>query len=414
MVIAPRPGGRQVWRDTAVALGFVGFALMGLQFVPTGRLPFLAEVFPLDTVYKVHHQTSKLSFFLILAHPILLVLNNPYNFVAFNLLGAPWKLRWGVIALIGLVLIVVTSVWRKWLRISYERWRLWHDIFAVAIAGMALYHILKVGYYTSLPAQRWLWIVYAVIWAAMILYIRVVKPVMLLQHPFEIVDVIKERGDTWSLVLEPVGHSGMPFKAGQVAWLTVGHSPFQIEEHPFSFTASAEHPERLEFAIRELGDFTAVVGDLPKGTPVYIDGPYGTFDMAHHAGAGYIFIAGGIGSAPIMSMLRTLAERSDDRQLHFFYGNRTWESVTFREELAELESKLNLEMIHVLENPPEGWEGETGFITQEVLHRHVPFDCTECIYFICGPLPMIRLVRKALHHLNIPENRIYSEQYEMA
>jgi predicted ferric reductase len=392
---------------------------MGLQFIPTGRLPFLAEVFPLDTVYTVHHQASKLSFFLILAHPILLVLNNPYNFVAFNLLGAPWKLRLGVIAMIGLVLIVVSSAWRQWLRISYEVWRLWHDIFAVAIAGMALYHILKVGYYTSQPVQRWLWIAYAVIWAAMILYIRVAKPMMLLRRPFEVTDIIKERGKTWSLVLEPVGHEGMPFKAGQVAWLTVGHSPFEIEEHPFSFTSSAEHPERLEFAIRELGDFTSTVGDLSMGTKVYIDGPYGTFDLAHHPGSSYVFVAGGIGSAPIMSMLRTLAERGDDRPLQFFYGNRTWDNVTFREELAELESQLDLDMVHVLENPPEGWEGETGFITKEVLGRHIPHDRKECVYFICGPLPMIRLVRKALHDLQMEgkvcsEQRVFSEQYEMA
>jgi predicted ferric reductase len=305
------------------------------------------------------------------------------------------------------------------LRISYERWRLWHDIFAVVIAGMALYHIFKVGYYTSLPAQRWLWIVYAVIWAVMILNIRVVKPMLLLQRPFEIVDVIEERGDTWSVVVEPVGHSGMPFKAGQVAWLTIGHSPFQIEEHPFSFTASAEHPERLEFAIRELGDFTSTVGDLVKGTKVYIDGPYGTFDLAHHPGSSYVFVAGGIGSAPIMSMLRTLADRGDDRPLQFFYGNRTWENVSFREELEELESKLNLEVIHVLEQPPEGWEGEAGFITKEVLRRHISSDHQECVYFICGPLPMIRLVRKALHELRLEgevcsEQRVFSEQYEMA
>jgi predicted ferric reductase len=414
MILAPRPEGRQLLRDVAVALGFLGLSLMGLQFLPTARLHFIAETFHLDTLYSVHHELSKAAFFLVLAHPILLILSNPYNFVTFNILGAPWKLRAGVIAFLLMLLLVMTSVWRVWLRLKYEPWRGLHDLFTVGVAGFALYHILKVDYYTALPLQRWLWIAYAVLWGVVLLEIRVIKPIRMLQKPFEIAELIEERGNTWSMVLEPVGHEGMPFKAGQVAWLTVDRSPFRIKEHPFSFASSAEHPERIAFAIRELGDFTNQVGEYPIGTPVYIDGPYGTFDLQDHPGSGFIFIAGGIGSAPIMSMLRTLAERGDDRPMHFFYGNRTWEEVTFREELAELEEKLDLEMIHVLEKPPEDWDGETGFITEEVLRRHVPVDCVECVYFICGPLPMIHLVRRGLHHIGVHENRIHSEQYEMA
>ncbi len=418
MVIAPRPQGRQLTRDIAVALGFLGFSLMGLQFIPTARLHFIAETFPLDTLYTVHHALSKASFFLVLAHPILLILSNPYNFVAFNIVGAPWKLRAGVIAFVLMLLLVMTSVWRLWLRLEYEPWRGLHDLLSVGVAGLALYHILEVGYYTALPLQRWLWVFFAVVWVGAILEIRVFKPWRMLQRPFEIAEIIEERGNTWSMVLEPVGHDGMPFKAGQVAWLTVDRSPFHIREHPFSFASSAEHPERLAFAIRELGDFTSQVGEYPAGTPVYLDGPYGTFDLEHHTGPGFIFVAGGIGSAPIMSMLRTLAEREDTRPVHFFYGNPTWKSVTFREELADLEEQLDLTMVHVLEDPPEGWEGETGFITKDVLGRHLPTNCNEYVYFICGPLPMIHIVRRSLHELGVQEGacetRIYSEQYKMA
>jgi len=414
MLIAPEPSGRQLWRDVAVGLGFLGFALMGFVFVPGGRLRMMTEVFELDTLYKVHHTLSRAAFFLVLAHPLLLIVQNPNNFVALNLLGAPWKLRAGVIAFALMVLLVMTSIWRQWLRLRYEVWRGLHNLFSIAVVGFALYHIFRVDYYTALPLQRALWVLYAVVWGGIITYIRIVKPAMLLRSPYELVDVVEERGKTWTLALEPVGHAGMPFKAGQVAWLSVGHSPFRIKEHPFSFSSSAEHPERVEFAIRELGDWTSTVGTLEKGTQVYIDGPYGLFEMADHPGTGYIFIAGGIGAAPVMSMLRTLAERGDDRPLHFFYGNPTWESIAFREELEMLQEKLNLKLIHVLERPHDGWEGETGYITKDVLHRHVPFDCTECFYFICGPLPMIRLVTRALHQLNIPQSRIDSERYEMA
>ncbi|HDQ70835.1 MAG TPA: oxidoreductase, partial [Chloroflexi bacterium] len=337
-----------------------------------------------------------------------------YTLRLLNLFTAPWRARAGVVAILALISIIVTSVWRVSLRIKYETWRIWHDVFSVIIMGLALYHILNVNYYTAVPLQRVLWIVMAVLWGSVLLYIRVIKPWTLLQRPYQVVEVIKERGKTWTLVIEPVGHEGLDFRASQVAWLSIGHSPFLIKEHPFSFASSAEALGCLAFSIKELGDFTSGIGDLPVGTPVYVDGPYGTFDVFEHASTSYVFIAGGIGSAPIMSMLRTLADRDFQGPVHFFYGNPSWEEIIFREELEELEERLDLEVIHVLDNPPEGWEGETGFINREVLERHTACGDETCTYFICGPLPMIEAMEKALDAMGVPRQRVYSERYKMA
>lgn len=413
MWLAPQPDSRQWWRDTAVAIGFLGLSLMGWQFVSPVRLRFLTEVIDLDTLYRMHHRLSRISLFLVLAHPLILVIGNPYNFVAFNLLSGAWKLAAGTVAFILMVILVLTSVWREWLHLGYDLWHGLHDILAAAVLGFALYHILKVGYYTALPIQRWLWIVYAGFWAFLILYIRVIKPLQVRRHPWKLVDLREEPGKTWILTFEPVNHQGMEFRAGQVAWVTVGASPFSLLAHPFSFASSAVQSARLDFAIRELGDWTSKVGQIPLGTTAYIDGPYGTFDIDHHPSSEYVFIAGGIGAAPILSILQTLADRGDKRRLHFFYGNRTWDTVTYRDELSHLETELNLEMIHVLEKPPDGWEGESGFITAEVLSRHKP-ELAKAIYFICGPLPMIYFVTRALAKLNVPAKQIYVEQYEMA
>jgi NAD(P)H-flavin reductase len=100
--------------------------------------------------------------------------------------------------------------------------------------------------------------------------------------------------------------------------------------------------------------------------------------------------------------------------LTFFYGNPTWESVIYREELEELENKLNLNLVHVLEKPPEGWEGESGFVTAEILRRHLPEDYKESTFFMCGPLPMIDAVEGALKENDVPPTQVFSEQYEMA
>jgi predicted ferric reductase len=414
LFLAPRPPGREFLREVAVAAGFAGLSLMGLQFIPTARLPFLAEVFPLDTLYIFHHNVSILSFVLMLAHPLLLVANNPYVLGLFNVFTAPLRAVAGVVALFLIIILVLSSVRREDLGIDYDVWHIAHDLLAVAAVGLTLLHIFRVDYYTAVPAQRILWIVMAVLWGGMLLYVRVVRPIILLQRPYEVVEVIEERGDSWSLVLKPKGHEGMTFRAGQVAWLTVWRSPFSFVDHPFSFTSSAENPERLAFTIKELGDFTSTIEEIPVGKEVYVDGPYGTFDIDHWKGSGYIFIAGGIGIAPVMSMLRTLDDRGDDRELLLFYGNPNWEDVIFKEEIREMQNRLPLGVVHVLENPPEGWQGETGFFNREILKRHIPFDCAECVYFVCGPLPMLDVVYNALCDLGVSRDRIHMEQYKMA
>lgn len=430
LLLAPRPAGRTFWRELSVAIGFAGLALMGLQFIPTARLPFLSEVFPLDTLYNFHHRLSVIAFLLTLAHPLILFIQNPYTLKLLNVFSAPWRARAGVLAAVALIFLVLTSVKRLSLKLSYEAWRLLHDILSVAVVGFALYHIFKVDYYTSVPVQRWLWVVMGILWGLMMVYIRIIKPWQLLRRPYEIVEVLAERGNTWTLNLKPVGHAGRPFRAGQVAWLSIGHSPFLIEEHPFSYASSDVHPETIGFAIKELGDFTSKIGNLQPGTKVYIDGPYGTFDLDHHPDRNYTFIAGGIGSAPVMSMLRTLADRNDERHLQLFYGNPTYDTIIFREELESLQKRLNLDIIHVLEIPHAGWEGETGYITKGVLERHLTPEFQHCTYFICGPLPMIEGVERALMELSVsrktmhemddeqefkmPRKYIYAENYKMA
>jgi ferredoxin-NADP reductase len=126
-------------------------------------------------------------------------------------------------------------------------------------------------------------------------------------------------------------------------------------------------------------------------------------------------------------MLRTMADTGDQRHLTFFYGNPGWENITFREELESLEQRLDLKVVHVLEDPPENWGGETGFISAEVMARHIR-DCATCIYFICGPVPMLDFVTSELVKLGVPSRnvrtgmqelfgsggRVYVEQYEMA
>jgi len=414
LMIFPRPEGREFLREVSVALGFLAMALLGLQTIPTSRLKFFTKAFPMDTLYTFHHGLSIFAFLIALAHPILLFINNPETLRLLNVVEAPWRARAAVFSILAFMMLVVTSVWRELMKIKYDIWRWWHDGMSFLAIGLALYHMFKVNYYMSLTYQRVIWFGLTGIWLAIILYIRVARPIIMLKRPYKVVKLEEERGQSWSLYLKPEGHAGMDFEAGQFAWITK-ESPFIFRENPFSFSTNADRDDDLiGFTIKELGDFTNQVKEMEPGDIIYVDGPYGTFSMDEHECKSMVFVAGGIGSAPVMSMLRTLAARNCKERLTFFYGNPTWESVIYREELEELEKKLNLDLVHVLEKPPEDWEGETGFINTDVLNRHLPDDYLDTVFFICGPLPMIEAVEPCLHELEVPRTHIYSEQYEMA
>jgi predicted ferric reductase len=272
-------------------------------------------------------------------------------------------------------------------------------------------HMVGWAFYLSDPWKRALWIGLTIFWIGLLLYVRIFKPLFMLRRPYRVREVRKERGDTSTLVMQPDGHPGFRISPGQFGWLTLWASPFKITGHPFSFSGSAEVADgRVEMSIRNLGDFTSAIHKVPVGQRVYLDGPYGAFTIGNPADM-HVLIAGGVGVTPMMSMIRTLADRGDKRPVILLYGSKDWESITFREELEALKARLNLDVIHVLANPPTGWTGEQGFISAEVFKRHLPPPYADHEYFICGPGVMMDAIEKTLGELGVPLTKYHSERY---
>jgi ferredoxin-NADP reductase len=97
--------------------------------------------------------------------------------------------------------------------------------------------------------------------------------------------------------------------------------------------------------------------------------------------------------------------------LLLLYGSKDWESITFREELEALQARLDLKVVHVLANPPEGWTGERGYIDAAMFKRHLPPPYADHEYFICGPDVMMDAIEGALGELKVPMSKYHSERY---
>ncbi|WP_429886321.1 ferredoxin reductase family protein, partial [Geoalkalibacter halelectricus] len=390
-----------------------GTAMMAIMFLLTARFQRATAPFGIDLIYYFHRLASIGAFAFILAHPLILVARDPALFGAMHPAVMPWHLWAGFISFGALAALMITSLWRKQLRIHYDEWRRAHVLLAVLALVPGVAHIAGVAHYSATPWKTWLWLLIMLSCLATVGYVRLLKPMQMLRRPWRVVEVIEERGSSWTLVVRPERHAGFRFLPGQFAWLTLWSSPFAMKEHPFSISSSAEAVREVRFTIKELGDFTRRIGQVKPGTPVWLDGPYGTFSIDISRAPGYVFVAGGVGIAPVMSMLRTLADRGDQRPLLLFYAYHTWERLTFREELEQLKEQLNLEIVYVLSEPPSDWQGETGYLSEEIFARHLPADKAARECFICGPTPMIAVAERGLARQGMPPTQIHSELFDL-
>lgn len=411
----PLPTGGGFKWDFAMGLGFGGLAMLGVQFALTARFRRLTAPFGIDIIYYFHRWAAIGAVSLITVHYLIVRLAYPETIGPANPLRAPFPLTAGRGALLLFIALVVTSVARKRLALSYDRWRIWHGMMAAAAILLAIVHVEGTGNYTRAAWKGGLWIGYTALWVALLGYIRLVRPLCLRRRPYRVTGVVPQGGSAWELTLHPGGNWRLPFKPGQFAWVSIGGSPFRAEEHPFSFSGSASSPEELKFTIKALGDFTRTIGRTKVGEVACVDGPYGVFSPDLHPGAtGFVFIAGGVGIAPIMSMLRTMADRGETRPLHLIYGNWRWGEILFRTELEHLAERLPLKITHVLQEPPPGWRGRTGFVTEAVLSESLPPSARSHHFFLCGPRAMTEFVTPSLRRLGVHRNRVHFEHFEMA
>ena len=413
MMARPTPPARPFWVEFSLALGFVGLVQIAVQFALVARYESVTAPYGIELILKYHRQIAIIAILLLVAHPIILVVENPVLVDLLNPFGGTRASRVGNWALYALILLALLSLFRKRIKLDYELWRVSHALLGIAAIVLAHWHIRLVGHYTETPWKENVLIVISAVMVASFAYLRLIRPAFMGRKPYKVAEVRPERGETWSFRVAPDGHDGMRFAPGQFAWLKLGDSAYTIEEHPFSFASSALDDRGIEFSIKELGDFTNTIGSVPVGTTAFIDGPHGSFSPDRQPAAGYVFFAGGVGIAPFISMLRTMADRRDTRPITLFYGDQTWDGVAHREDIEALKARLDLTVVYVLERPPDDWIGETGFIDAGVLERHMPHSGIERLHLICGPMAMIDAVEAALQQHGVPMAQIRSERFDL-
>jgi ferredoxin-NADP reductase len=214
---------------------------------------------------------------------------------------------------------------------------------------------------------------------------------------------------------------GFQMKAGQHIRLTLIDPPETDREGNSRFFSLANSPQEADLLIamrmRETA-FKRVLGRMPIGDKVRIeillDSPHGSLTLHEDASKPAVFLIGGIGIAPALSVIKDALERTLPHPLFLFYSNRRAEDVPFLDELETLAMQYpSFTLITTLTQPEQSassWQGETGHIDQSMIKRYVD-DLLSPVYYLAGLPDMVSAMKTLLTVSGISEENIHTEEF---
>ena len=236
-------------------------------------------------------------------------------------------------------------------------------------------------------------------------------------HPrtmrLQVTEIIMETPSTRTFRFERSDGPSPPFSAGQ--YVNVFQQIGKVHtSRPYSISSAPGEPF-LDLTVRLKTDgFVSghLFDGLEVGDEVTTTGPSGWF--CHEPlidGEDLVFLAGGSGITPFMGMLRDFSKRGVRCKVHLLYGSRTPEDVIFRDGLEKMQEAMpDLSVTHVISDPPEGYQGISGFLDADCI-RKVVGDVAGRRFYVCGPNRMLDLCRSALEELGVGLHRIRTELY---
>ncbi|MDN2579130.1 ferredoxin reductase family protein [Aquibium sp. ELW1220] len=406
------------WEVGAAALGLAGLTAMAVQFVTSGRFGIVSGRLGIDKIMAFHKIAARWVMLGLVLHPVLYVLptwlDDPAlgqeRFIAYLTLP---HYRSGVVALGSLFLLVLSSLLRERLPWRYEIWRASHLILGAVAVGAGLHHALTTGRFSAAGLVEAFWWLVALAVAAVLAILYGWRWLMLHRRPWRLASVRKVADRMWELDIQPEpGNPAWPYEAGQFVWMTVGDRRFPLFDHPFSI---ADSPSRagISLIVKEAGDFTGAIGRLEPGTPIGIDGPYGEFVLAAHDAKAVVLLAGGVGIAPIMGLLRDMVARRDPRPVRLAYAAGTPVNFACLDEIETAGRMLDLRTMFASEEDAEGWAGVVGRLDRQRLAELLEgLDPRQTIALMCGPGPMVTAVSDTLLDLGLPIDNVVYERFD--
>jgi len=210
---------------------------------------------------------------------------------------------------------------------------------------------------------------------------------------------------------------GFVCKAGQYIDLTLLDSQLGSSTgvtHTFSIASCPSEEEILVTTRMRNTLFKQALSTLPIGSGARIEGPMGSFSLHNNTARPAVFLAGGIGITPFLSMVSHATAEKLRHPIVLFYANRYLEDAAFIDALWKLErANPRFRFVPTLTrtaNNNGGWKGKTGYISSEMLSTQIG-TLRGPIYYIAGPPTMVAATRRTLSEVGVDEDDIRTEEF---
>jgi predicted ferric reductase len=411
----------QTLSDTITSLGIVA-GLVGSDFILVmlilaARVPFIDRAIGHDRAMAVHRQLGKPALYLLLGHAALLLMgygvSQGVNVVTWVI--DMWSLPDMPLAFLGLgllLLVVYTSLVAVRKKFSYEGWHLVHLLSYVAVA-VAIPHQLSNGQIlTGGSLQRAYWIaLYVVAFGSIIVY-RFAEPLISsIRHSVRVAMVEEVAPGVVSIYLTGRNLGELGSAGGQFFVWRFWTAKTWWHAHPISLSA-APTSRSARITIRDLGAGSARISQVPIGTRVWFEGPYGLFSDAGRTAPKLAILAAGIGITPARALLESSRLTAGEATIAL---RATDDSQTYLwDEVRDIASRKHAQLYALVGQRGRrnaNWLPESDRTRGVTLQSIFP-DLLESDLYICGPSAWLDSVEADARAAGLPEHQLHSERFD--
>jgi len=394
-------------RSVGQIAGLAGMALFAMGLIIEGRFRFVEPYFGgINRLYNIHHTVGALAFTLLLVHPLSLAaqyipISVQYSMqFLVSLNDVAIDLGKAALALMAALLAITFYA-----ALKHETWRATHRWLGFAFFFGGLHAFLVGSDVTRYKPLFAYMLALVVLGLGAWLWRAVLRLYTLREYPYRVADVKRINDNVVSIALAPEGKT-FRHKPGQFAFVRFDGLGSRFESHPFSFT-SASSDSHISFCVKAVGDFTSMLYLLKPGAAARLEGPFGVFSYTRGAFKRQLWIAGGIGITPFLSMVRSLKDEPDrEYRIDLYYTVVKPSDAVMLGELKEIAARDS--RFRVIEH----FSGEQGYLTADAIAKSSD-GVDKTSVFLCGPPPFMHSLTSQLRRLGVRARNIYTEEFRL-
>ncbi|HBC72775.1 MAG: Membrane flavodoxin oxidoreductase [Candidatus Amesbacteria bacterium GW2011_GWB1_47_19] len=395
------------WLSLGQIAALTGYSLFCLNFILSTRIKILEPLFSgLNRVYVFHHLVGAAGLILLLFHPLMITvsylnisLKAAVDFIWPSVSNLP--VYFGIAAMSLFIILMVLTLYVK---LEYDFWKKTHKYLGLALFLASLHVFLIGSTLAASPPLKIYMLLLTGLAAGCFIYHTLLGRYLIRKLAYTVSVVRALSPDTLEISLIPRNSKDLAFSPGQFIFITPLVQGIMRQSHPFSLT-SVPGKQILTVAAKQVGDFTATLNLLRPDNPVLVEGPFGRFSYEYFPHPKQLWIAGGIGITPFVSMAAALDTRPG-LQVDFYYSVKGKSEAVYSDllsKIADTTPGFNFQLHET---------SKKGRLTGEIIASRLP-DLTDREIFLCGPPTMMTGLRNQFRKLHIPNSHIHSEEFSL-